>query len=102
MTRLIKIETGTYRKGDYIIFKTVRNFWKFGIPIDWNDPICGGLLAGTVGDCYRTLRSARRSISFRERRDRAASDAYRDIECYRRLRKYPEKHLSPICFATAS
>ena len=62
-----KIESQTYRIGQYVVFKTAHNEWKMGQPIDWIEPVGAGLIAGTVTH-HDTLREAKNRL-YRERRN---------------------------------
>ncbi len=67
MTRLIKIDTQTYRLGNKVIFKTDRGDWQMGQPLEQEEPLEGGFIAGTVSH-HAKLKDAKRLFHAERRR----------------------------------
>ena len=68
MTRLVfkRLESQTYRIGDYVAFQLESRDWKLGKPIDWDEPVGAGLVAGTVS-YHPTLRECKSRVQMRRR-----------------------------------
>ena len=68
MARMIfkRLESQTYRIGDYVAFQTDKREWKMGKPVDWNEPVGVGLVAGTVS-WHDTLRDCKSRVQMRRR-----------------------------------
>ena len=78
--RAVRIDSQTYRIGDYVAFQLESLQWRLGKPVDWDEPVGGGLIAGTVTE-HRLLRDCRQTVA---RRLRMARDITPRMPNYKR------------------